>query len=181
MTDGTEFTLQDSRPCSDSRALSCRWTGKTIFTSGSTSKDPVKVSAHAGDLPATLSTARAAHCHALNAATFARGPGTIKCPAHGGSVYAASLYRRARAPLMGSKIEVCRASEKDPHTPMLRVLHWFMTTSGARTHAGSASHRPTLDKTPRLECSQSRSDAGPSSCMSEPRGLSSLKCGLAGD
>ena len=127
MTDGTEFTLQDSRPCSDSRALSCRWTGKTIFTSGSTSKDPVKVSAHAGDLPATLSTARAAHCHALNAATFARAPARSN-----GSVYATSLYRRARAPLMGSKIEVCRASEKDPHTPMLRVLHWFMTTSGAR-------------------------------------------------
>ena len=34
MTDGTEFTLQDSWRACDRRPLPCRWTGKTVFVIG---------------------------------------------------------------------------------------------------------------------------------------------------
>ncbi|CAE7201943.1 GABBR2 [Symbiodinium sp. CCMP2592] len=43
MTDGTEFTLQDSWRSSDTRSLPCRWTGKTVFVIGSSAKTQIKV------------------------------------------------------------------------------------------------------------------------------------------
>ena len=43
MTDGTEFTLQNSWRARDSRPLPCRWTGKTVFIIGNSAKTQVKV------------------------------------------------------------------------------------------------------------------------------------------
>ena len=43
MTDGTEFTLQDSWRARDPRPLPCRWTGKTVFVVGTSAKTQVKI------------------------------------------------------------------------------------------------------------------------------------------
>ncbi|CAE7251308.1 JNK [Symbiodinium sp. CCMP2592] len=70
MTDGTEFTMQVSWRTADVRSLPCRWTGKTIFVIGSSTKTQVKVRTTLPSKDGTerrVQTANGYYGHALRA------------------------------------------------------------------------------------------------------------------
>ena len=70
MTDGTEFTLQDSWRARDSRPLPCRWTGKTVFVVGNSAKTQVKIRTEkpeADDQVRRVQTVNGYYGHALKA------------------------------------------------------------------------------------------------------------------
>ncbi|CAE7035015.1 unnamed protein product [Symbiodinium sp. CCMP2592] len=113
MTDGTEFTLQDSWRSSDARSLPCRWTGKTVFVIGSSAKPQIKVRTrmpNADDTGRRVQTANGYYGHAL------RAKGRTIVPAKSRACVVTDLEfeppggMSARLqPLRGSGLDVCPA------------------------------------------------------------------------
>ncbi|CAE7624163.1 Clec16a [Symbiodinium sp. CCMP2592] len=113
MTDGTEFTLQDSWRLSDVRSLPCRWTGKTVFVIGSSAKTQIKVRTSLPNKDGTerrVQTANGYYGHAL------RAKGRIVVPAKSRACVVTDLEfeppggMSARLqPLRGSGLDVCPA------------------------------------------------------------------------
>ncbi|CAE7806513.1 JNK [Symbiodinium sp. CCMP2592] len=113
MTDGTEFTLQDSWRSSDTRSLPCRWTGKTVFVIGSSAKTQIKVRTrmpNADDTGRRVQTANGYYGHAL------RAKGRTVVPAKSRACVVTDLEfeppggMSARLqPLRGSGLDVCPA------------------------------------------------------------------------
>ncbi|CAE7541323.1 JNK [Symbiodinium sp. CCMP2592] len=113
MTDGTEFTLQDSWRSSDVRSLPCRWTGKTVFVIGSSAKTQIKVRTSLPNNDGTerrVQTANGYYGHAL------RAKGRVVVPAKSRACVVTDLEfdppsgMSARLqPLRGSGLDICPA------------------------------------------------------------------------
>ncbi|CAE7222918.1 GABBR2 [Symbiodinium sp. CCMP2592] len=113
MTDGTEFTLQDSWRSSDTRSLPCRWTGKTVFVIGSSAKTQIKVRTrmpNADDTGRRVQTANGYYGHAL------RAKGRTVVPAKSRACVVTDLefeppggMSAPLQPLRGSGLDVCPA------------------------------------------------------------------------
>ncbi|CAE7620794.1 JNK, partial [Symbiodinium sp. CCMP2592] len=113
MTDGTEFTLQDSWRSSDVRSLPCRWTGKTVFVIGSSAKTQIKVRTSLPNNDGTerrVQTANGYYGHAL------RAKGRVVVPAKSRACVLTDLEfdppsgTSARLqPLRGSGLDICPA------------------------------------------------------------------------
>ena len=70
MTDGAEFTLQDSWRARDPRPLPCRWTEKSVFVVGNSAKTQVKIRTEkpvADDQVRRVQTVSGFYGHALRA------------------------------------------------------------------------------------------------------------------
>ncbi|CAE7248022.1 JNK [Symbiodinium sp. CCMP2592] len=113
MTDGTEFTLQDSWRSSDVRSLPCRWTGKTVFVFGSSAQTQIKVRTSLPNNDGTerrVQTANGYYGHAL------RAKGRVVVPAKSRACVVTDLEfdppsgMSARLqPLRGSGLDICPA------------------------------------------------------------------------
>ncbi|CAE6971381.1 unnamed protein product, partial [Symbiodinium sp. CCMP2592] len=113
MTDGTEFTFQDSWRSSDVRSLPCRWTGKTVFVIGSSAKTQIRVRTSLPNKDGTerrVQTANGYYGHAL------RAKGRVVVPAKSRACVVTDLEfeppssMSARLqPLRGSGLDICPA------------------------------------------------------------------------
>ncbi|CAE7345631.1 unnamed protein product [Symbiodinium sp. CCMP2592] len=113
MTDGTEFTLQDSWRSSDTRSLPCRWTGKTVFVIGSSAKTQIKVRTRVPNTVNTgrrVQTANGYYGHALRAKSRAVVPAKSRVCVVTDLEFEPPGGMSARLqPLRGSGLDVCPA------------------------------------------------------------------------
>ncbi|CAE6962770.1 unnamed protein product [Symbiodinium sp. CCMP2592] len=113
MTDGTEFTLQDSWRSSDTRSLPCRWTGKTVFVIGSSAKTQVKVRTRVPNTENTgrrVQTANGYYGHALRAKSRTVVPAKSRVCVVTDLEFEPPGGMSARLqPLRGSGLDVCPA------------------------------------------------------------------------
>ncbi|CAE7248599.1 unnamed protein product [Symbiodinium sp. CCMP2592] len=113
MTDGTEFTLQDSWRSSDTRSLPCRWTGKTVFVIGSSAKTQIKVRSRVPNTENTgrrVQTANGYYGHALRAKSRTVVPAKSRVCVVTDLEFEPPGGMSARLqPLRGSGLDVCPA------------------------------------------------------------------------
>ena len=113
MTDGTEFTLQDSWRARDSRPLPCRWTGKTVFIVGKSARTQVKIRSDkpvADDQVRRVQTVNGYHGHALKARDRVLVPAkSSACVATGLEFSPPGGVTARLQPLHGCGYDVCPA------------------------------------------------------------------------
>ena len=137
MTDGTEFTVQDSWRAADPRPLPCRWTGKTVFVTGRQPKAMVKVKTVVTGITIEKRTACAASGflgHALISSAAvqvpARSPTRVQKPVFSSRLHVVLQHEcNLSTALLLMCAPLCIDSMRVPPLPMLKCIIRPITTS----------------------------------------------------